>query len=157
MSQICGELPALWYQITGKYPALLCIYKMSEWVLRHWDANSGCRRSCQRGLWSRVHAKELSWCIQYRGFCRSLHSYVLFTGNSLCVYTPVVYRQALDTIFRTSIYPMLNRWNANPVTPNPGLRLVESNEDSYEYWWEHISFAYLSKVKSTNWPMICRQ
>ena len=45
----------------------------------------------------------------------------------------VVYRQAIDTIFRMPIYPMLNRWNANPMTPNPGLCLVESIEDSYEY------------------------
>ena len=42
---------------------------------------------------------------------------------------------------------MLNRWNANPVAPNPGLWLVESCEYSYEYWWEHISYAYLSNVK----------
>ena len=34
------------------------------------------------------------------------------------------------------------------MTPNPSLWLVESNEDSYEYWWEHISYAYLSNVKS---------
>ena len=33
----------------------------------------------------------------------------------------VVYRQAIDTIFRMPIYPMLKRWNANPMTPNPGL------------------------------------
>ena len=46
------------------------------------------------------------------------------------------------------IYPMLNQWNANPITPNPGLWLVESTEASYEYWWEHISYAYLSNVKS---------
>ena len=25
-----GEFPSLWYQITGKYPALLCVYKGSE-------------------------------------------------------------------------------------------------------------------------------
>ena len=36
------------------------------------------------------------------------------------------------------------------MTPNPGLWLVESNEDSYEYWWEHISYAYLSNVKIMN-------
>ncbi len=60
----------------------------------------------------------------------------------------VVYRQGRSTIFRMPIYPMLNRWNANPMTPNPGLWLVESNEDSYEYWWEPISYTYLSNVKS---------
>ena len=43
---------------------------------------------------------------------------------------------------------MLNRWNANPVTPNPGFWLVESCEYSYEYWWKHNSYAYLSNVKS---------
>ena len=45
---------------------------------------------------------------------------------------------------------MLNRWNANPMTPNPGLWLVESTEASYEYWWEHISYAYLANVKIMN-------
>ncbi len=33
----------------------------------------------------------------------------------------VVYRQAIDTIFRMPIYPMLNQWNANPMTQNTGL------------------------------------
>ena len=33
----------------------------------------------------------------------------------------VVYRHGRITIFRMPIYPMLNRWNANPMTPNPGL------------------------------------
>ena len=33
----------------------------------------------------------------------------------------VVYRQGRSTIFRMPIYPMLNQWNANPMTPNPGL------------------------------------
>ena len=33
----------------------------------------------------------------------------------------VLYRQAIDTIFRMPIYPMLNRWNANPMIRNPGL------------------------------------
>ena len=60
----------------------------------------------------------------------------------------VVYGQGRSTIFRMPIYPMLNRWNANPITHNPGLWLVESCEYSYEYWWEHISYAYLSNVKS---------
>ena len=59
----------------------------------------------------------------------------------------VVYGQGRSTIFRMPIYPMLNQWNANPMTPNPGLWLVESTEASYEYWWEHISYAYLSNVK----------
>ena len=59
------------------------------------------------------------------------------------------------------IYPMLNQrnanpmtfqmtYNANPMTSNPGLWLVESNVDSYEYWWEHFSYAYLSNVKIMN-------
>ena len=47
----------------------------------------------------------------------------------------VVYWQAIDTIFRMPIYHMLNRWDANPVTPNTGLWLVESNVETYEYWW----------------------
>ena len=34
------------------------------------------------------------------------------------------------------------------MTPNPGLWLVESNEASYEYWWEHIPYVYLSNVKN---------
>ena len=34
---------------------------------------------------------------------------------------PVVYGQGRSTIFRMPIYPMLNQWNANPMTPNPGL------------------------------------
>ncbi len=33
----------------------------------------------------------------------------------------VVYRQGRSTIFRMPIYPMLNQWNANPMTPNPTL------------------------------------
>ena len=32
-----------------------------------------------------------------------------------------VYRQALDAIFRMPLYPMLNQWNSNPITPNPGV------------------------------------
>ena len=35
--------------------------------------------------------------------------------------TLAVYRQAIGTLFRMLIYPMLNQWNANPMTPNPGL------------------------------------
>ena len=35
--------------------------------------------------------------------------------------TGVVYGQGRSTIFRMLIYPMLNQWNANPMTPNPGL------------------------------------
>ena len=57
-------------------------------------------------------------------------------------------RQTIDTVFRMPIYPMLNQRNANPITPNPGLWFVDSCEYSYEYWWEHISYAYLSNVKS---------
>ena len=33
----------------------------------------------------------------------------------------VVYGQGRSTISRMPIYPMLNQWNANPMTPNPGL------------------------------------
>ena len=44
---------------------------------------------------------------------------------------------------------MLNQRNANPMTPNSSLWLVESNEDRYEYLWETFSYAYLSNVKST--------
>ena len=40
---------------------------------------------------------------------------------------------------------MLNQRKANPMTPNPGLWLVERNYDSYEYWWEPISYASLIK------------
>ena len=54
-----------------------------------------------------------------------------------------------DFTFRMPIYPMLNQWNANPMTANHGVWLVESNVDSYEYWWEHFSYAYLSHVKWT--------
>ena len=36
-------------------------------------------------------------------------------------YIGVVYEQGRSTIFRMPIYPMLNQWNANPMTPNPGL------------------------------------
>ena len=35
--------------------------------------------------------------------------------------TLVVYGKGRSTIFRMPIYPMLNQWNANPMTPNPGL------------------------------------
>ncbi len=58
----------------------------------------------------------------------------------------VVYIQVINIIFRMPTYPMLNQWNAYPMTPNRGLWLVESNEASYEYWWEPISYAYLSNV-----------
>ena len=40
--------------------------------------------------------------------------------------TWVVYRQGRITPFRMPIYPMLHQRNANPMTPNPGLWLVES-------------------------------
>ena len=56
-------------------------------------------------------------------------------------------RQGRSTIFCIPIYPMLKQWNANSITPNPGLWLVESTEASYAYWWEHILYAYLSNVK----------
>ncbi len=36
------------------------------------------------------------------------------------------------------------------ITPNTGLWLVESTEASYEYWWEHIWYAYLSNVTIMN-------
>ena len=62
----------------------------------------------------------------------------------------VVYRQAIDTLFRMPIYLVLHQRNANPMTPNPGIWLVESNEARYEYWWEHISYDYLSNVKIIN-------
>ncbi len=55
-----------------------------------------------------------------------------------------------ENIFRIPIYPMLNQRNAKQMTPNPGLWLVESNEATYEYWWEHISYAYLSNFKIMN-------
>ena len=44
--------------------------------------------------------------------------------NFISVYSysiVVVYEQGRSTIFRMPIYPMLNQWNANPMTPNPGL------------------------------------
>ena len=44
----------------------------------------------------------------------------------IVVLTEVVYIQRWNTLFRMPIYPMLNQWNANPMTPNPGLWLVES-------------------------------
>ena len=43
------------------------------------------------------------------------------------------------------IYPMLNKAN------DPEYWLLigrESGQVSHEYWWEHISYAYLSNVKS---------
>ena len=79
----------------------------------------------------------------YNDNCSITASYTLFSCSVV-----VVYGQGRSKIFRMPIYPMLNRWNANPMTPNPGLWLVESYEYSYEYWWEHISYAYLSNVKS---------
>ena len=42
------------------------------------------------------------------------------------------------------IYPMLNKAN------DPEYWLLigrESGQVSHEYWWEHISYAYLSNVK----------
>ena len=45
---------------------------------------------------------------------------------------------------------MLIQRNTNQLTSNPGLWRVESNEAIYEYWWEHISYAYLSNVKIMN-------
>ena len=45
------------------------------------------------------------------------------------------------------IYPMLNKAN------DPEYWLLigrESGQVSHEYWWEHISYAYLSNVKKKN-------
>ncbi len=85
-------------------------------------------RCASRSLWVRA------WAVG-----RSKPLVGMFIVNNIILYNlQVVYRQAIDTIFRMPIYPMLNRWNANPMTPNPGLWLVESNEDSYEYWREHL-------------------
>ena len=42
------------------------------------------------------------------------------------------------------LYPMLNKAN------DPEYWLLigrESGQVSHEYWWEHISYAYLSNVK----------
>ena len=58
-----------------------------------------------------------------------------YLAGTIYVKPPVVYGQALDTTFRMLIYPMLNKRNANPMTPDPGLWLVESNVDSYAYLW----------------------
>ena len=37
------------------------------------------------------------------------------------LFAEVVYGQGRSTLFRMPIYPMLNQWNANPMTPNPGF------------------------------------
>ena len=63
---------------------------------------------------------------------QSFHAFV-YSLKIACNDTEVVYRQALYTIFRIPIYPMLNQWNTTPMTPNIALWLVDSNEDSYEY------------------------
>ena len=39
----------------------------------------------------------------------------------------VVIKQLWHTRDRSPIYPMLNQRKANPMTPNPGLWLVERN------------------------------
>ncbi len=41
--------------------------------------------------------------------------------RKLQITSVVVYGQGRSTTFRMPIYPMLNQWNANPMTPNPGL------------------------------------
>ena len=89
--------------------------------------------SCVRSCSGRVRPALSRWCslvvlpavcecARARAVGRSKPLVGMFIVNNIILYNlQVVYRQAIDTIFRMPIYPMLNRWNANPMTPNPGL------------------------------------
>ena len=53
--------------------------------------------------------------------CHAHESFVIWIATINNVTLLVVNGHGRSTIFRMPIYPMLNRWNANPMTPNPGL------------------------------------